>query len=98
MMKKLYFILSCSGLCIIFVIHGLAQITRRSVSGAEVTGTFRDSFTGKFKSNSNEIKILALGKGKLKIRFDLVYPFIDGTGEQSANIRTSRRLRRNCGR
>jgi hypothetical protein len=63
-----------------------AQTSRKSVSGAEVTGTFRYAFTGKFRRDYNEIKILALGKGKLKVSFDLLYPFIDGNGEKSANM------------
>jgi len=63
-----------------------ADAQRKSVSGAEVTGTFNKYFTGKFKGSSNEIKIQALGKGKVKIAFDLVYPFIDGAGEMSANL------------
>lgn len=63
-----------------------AQSPRASVSASEVNGTFRYSFKGKYKDSSNEIKIWALGKGKLKIAFDLVYPFTDGTGELSANL------------
>ena len=51
---------------------------RKSVSGAEVTGTFRSFYKGKFKSKYNEIKILALGKGKLKISYDLTDPYRDG--------------------
>jgi hypothetical protein len=43
-------------------------------------------FTGKFKGSSNEIKILPLGKGKLKISFDLVYPYFIDDKEMSANI------------
>lgn len=63
-----------------------AQTARKSVSGAEVTGTFSRSFTGKFKGSMSQIKIQALGKGKLKIFFDLIYPYIDGSGEMSANM------------
>lgn len=63
-----------------------AAQSRKAVSAAEVTGTFRDYFTGKFKGSHNEIKILALGKGKVKISFDLVYPYIDGTGGEMANM------------
>jgi len=62
------------------------QTPRKSVSGAEVTGTFRYQFTGKFKGNYNEIKILALGKGKLRVSFDLTYPFVDGAGQMEANV------------
>jgi len=63
-----------------------AQSSRKSVSGAEVTGTFHQAFTGKFRGSYNEIKILALGRGKLKVAFDLLYPYIDGSGEKSANM------------
>ena len=59
--------------------------TRQSVSASEVNGTFRDYFEGKYKGNFNEVKILALGKGKLRVAFQLVYPFTDGTGALSAN-------------
>jgi hypothetical protein len=70
----------------LFAVGASAQTARKSVSGAEVTGTFSRSFTGKFKGSTSQIKILALGKGKLKIFFDLLYPFIDGSGEMSANM------------
>jgi hypothetical protein len=59
--------------------------TRQTVSASEVNGTFRDYFEGKYKGSFNEIKILALGKGKLRVAFQLIYPFIDGTGAMSAN-------------
>lgn len=64
----------------------LAQDSRASVSGGEVTGTFKHAFTGKFRGSSSDIKILALGKGKLKVSFDLIYPFVDGTGQLEANV------------
>lgn len=60
--------------------------TRSAVGAAEVNGTFRSYFGGKFKGSYNEIKILALGKGKLRVFFGLTYPHIDGTGELSANV------------
>ena len=63
-----------------------AQTSRPSVPASEVNGTFRRNFTGKYKGSASEIRILALGKGKLKVAFDLVYPFTDGTGELSANV------------
>ena len=80
-MKKLFVVLLSSA----FVSIAFTQ-TRTSVSGAEVTGTFRSYFKGKFKGNYNEIKILALGKGKLKISLILTYPFVDGTGGLDANV------------
>ena len=63
-----------------------AQKNRKSVSGAEVTGTFRMNFSGKFKGSYNEIKIQALGRGRLKVSFELIYPYIDGYGEMTANM------------
>ena len=62
-----------------------AQTSRPSVSGAEVTGTFRMYFQGKFKDSSNEIKIQALGRGRLHIAMDLLYPYVVN-GEMSANM------------
>lgn len=66
--------------------ESFSQASRASVPASEVNGTFRYNFTGKYKGSSSEIKILALGKGRLKVAFDLVYPYTDGTGELSANI------------
>lgn len=64
-----------------------AQPARKSVSAAEVTGTFKMSFVGKkFKDLSNQLDILALGGGKLKIAFDLLYPYTLQGGEMSANL------------
>jgi hypothetical protein len=62
--------------------------SRASVSGKEVTGTFRSYFSGKFKGSFNEIRIEALGKGKLKVAFDLTYPYVVN-GELSANLGTN---------
>lgn len=86
MTRKLLLLCAVIFLTTVFTFSANAQTSRKTVSGAEVTGTFRSYFKGKFKGSWNEIKILALGKGKLKIRFDLVYPFVDGTGELSANM------------
>ncbi|CAN5425811.1 hypothetical protein BH10ACI2_BH10ACI2_12550 [soil metagenome] len=68
-----------------FCSFAVAQTSRASVSAAEVNGTFRYNFTGKFKGTSNEIKILALGGGKLHVAMELLYPYIV-KGELSANI------------
>ncbi|MDQ6785207.1 MAG: hypothetical protein M3033_00105 [Acidobacteriota bacterium] len=54
--------------------------TRRAVSGAEVTGTFRE------KASGSEFSILALGQGKLKIAFSGVYPYKTANGEATANM------------
>ncbi|MCO5334508.1 MAG: hypothetical protein M9893_10970 [Pyrinomonadaceae bacterium] len=69
---------------VLFAADAAAQ-KRASVSGPEVTGTFRMNFTGKFKGNSNEIQIQALGRGKLRIGMMLVYPYFVGK-EQTVNI------------
>jgi len=37
------------------------QSGRKSVPASEVNGTFRMGFTGRFRGNFSEIKILALG-------------------------------------
>lgn len=65
-------------LCFLSLTEANAQ-NRKSVSGAEVTGTFRD------ESNS-EFKILALGKGKLRVAFSGVYEFKTANGEGMANV------------
>ena len=64
-----------------------AQRPRSSVSAAEVMGTFRSPFKGRFKDLANEIKILALGKGKVRVSFELLYPTMVGK-ERSANTGT----------
>lgn len=69
-----------------FTIIASAQRSRPSVPASEVNGTFRHGFTGKFKGSSSEIKIWALGRGKLKIAMDLIYPYTMGNGELSANL------------
>lgn len=62
-----------------------AQAPRKRVLATEVNGTFRKNFTGKFRGSSNEIKILALGGGKLRIAMELIYPYVVN-GELSANM------------
>lgn len=66
-----------------------AQTSRKAVSAAEVNGTFRLNFAGKYRGSYNEIKILALGKNRLRVSFDLVYPYTTGAGELSANVGTA---------
>lgn len=67
-------------------IQTISGQTRNSVSAAEVNGTFRDYFSGKNKGSFNEIKILALGGGKLRVAFDLIYPYTTASGEPMANM------------
>ncbi len=86
-MSKRYYLTVCAAAFIVLAgTYAEAQTSRKSVSAAEVNGTFHHDFTGKFKGSASEIKILALGHGKLKVAFDLTYPHVDGTGELSANV------------
>ena len=86
LLKAAFFILMLTG---VFAVGAAAQTSRQAVGAAEVNGTFEDVLRGvKNEKFSNELKILALGKGKIKIAFDLTYPFVDGTGEASANVGT----------
>jgi len=83
-MRKLLILAS-----LIFMFSAIGEVnaqSRKSVSTAEVNGTFRSYYSGKFKGNYNEVKILALGKGKLRVSFGLTYPYIDGTGGMMANV------------
>ena len=82
--------LSTAAFALLFVmaiaVTTFAQKERMSVSASEVNGTFRMNFAGKFKGSSNEIKILALGQGKLHIAMDLIYPYTLNNGELTANM------------
>ena len=82
-MKRLILITFLLSVCIGASSEIFAQ--RKAVSGAEVTGTFRSYFKGKYKGNYNEILIQALGGNKLKIEMGLTYPF-QVNGEWSANV------------
>ena len=63
-----------------------AQTGRKAVGAAEVNGTFQSIVSAEKKERfANELKVLALGKGKLKIAFELVYPHRDASGEMTAN-------------
>ncbi|HKQ76436.1 MAG TPA: hypothetical protein VJ810_22265 [Blastocatellia bacterium] len=59
---------------------------RKAVSGAEVTGTFRYYFTGRFKDSYNEILIQALGGNKLKIEMKLIRPLQIAEDRVSVNV------------
>jgi hypothetical protein len=56
---------------------------RKSVSAAEVNGSFKMNYTGKSKGYSNRIYIWANGNGELQIAFILVYPKWNMKGELS---------------
>lgn len=85
MLKKIVPLVLLCGFCGLICIETSAQ-NRKSVSASEVNGTFKFRFKGKFKGFSNEIKILALGKGKIRIAFDLVYPYLMENGEIMVNM------------
>ena len=83
-----------ASLFLLFSLTGADAQTRKSVSAAEVSGTFRSFFDDKFKGDYNEIKILALGRGKLRVAFNLTYPYINAMGELTANVGNSRQFRK----
>jgi len=89
MPKKSFLILVAIAFSVSLTASVSGQMTRKSVSAAEVTGTFRRGFTGKFRGSSSEIRIASIGRGKLKVAFDLVYPYEIGDGELSANTGTA---------
>lgn len=86
MRKSIYLMLCVLGLAFVFAFGASAQTSRKSVSAAEVNGTFRMNFQGKFRKFSNEVKILALGGGKIRFALDLVYPYTTRSGEPSVNM------------
>ena len=81
-MKKL---LALASFVFLFVTFQTNAQNRKAVGAAEVNGTFRSYFGGSYKGNYNEIKILSVGKGKLHVAFELIYPHQDGKGELTAN-------------
>ncbi len=87
-MNGCYFSKAILTLCILSaaVEIGAAQGSRPSVKAAEVNGTFKMNFRGKYKKMSNEIKILALGRGKIRFAMDLIYPYTLRNGEISVNM------------
>lgn len=86
MSKLLFLILTVFAVTAFCSVAANAQVGRKSVSAAEVNGTFRHSFGGKYKGSSSEIKVFALGGGKLHIGMDLIYPYTMQNGELMANI------------
>lgn len=86
MVKFISFVVVSFLFLYIFGGTSMAQNSRNSVSAAEATGTFRMEFTGKYKGTANEIEILPLGKGKLKVSFDLVYPYFGGDNILTVNM------------
>ena len=76
-MTRILFSVMMFGLIIVSATSVLAQ--RKSVSAAEATGTFS---IGK---EDNEMKILPLGGGKLKVEFSLIYTRTMENGETLAH-------------
>jgi hypothetical protein len=72
----------------LFPAVGYAQRSRARVSAADVTGRFKMNFKGKFKEYANFLDILALGGGKLRVAFDLLYPYTldNENGSMSAHL------------
>lgn len=86
MRRLIFLILGVIGLSVIFSGSSHAQTGRKSVSAKEVTGTFEMRFSGKFRDQSNAIKIASLGNGKIWVDMDLMYPYILGGGGRSAHL------------
>ena len=85
MCKTFYLILCVAAFMAFATSVAKAQPARKSVPASEVNGTFRYTFTAKkIRGASSDIKIWALGHGKLKVGFDLIYPYVV-RGELSAN-------------
>jgi len=86
-MRKQFIWFSFAVVCLMtFSFDAYAQKPRASVSAAEVNGSYRMSFGGKFKRQSNDIKILALGHSRLRISMDLVFPYTLKDGELMVNM------------
>jgi hypothetical protein len=85
-MPKRYFTLGFALAAVMSLSFPADAQTRASVSAAEVNGTFRMKFKGRFKNSSNDIKILALGRGKIRMAMDLLYPYLLSGGERTANL------------
>src|SRR5687768_15699327 len=85
-MCKQYFTLGFAFAAMMSLSFSADAQTRASVSAVEVNGTFRMNFKGKFKDTSNDIKILALGRGKIRVAMDLLYPYTLRGGERTANL------------
>ena len=74
---KLFLLLLFFSVCFTFLFSSeIKAQNRKSVGGAEVTGTFRSR-------NGNEFSILALGKGKLRIGFSGIYEYDSAYGKMA---------------
>lgn len=64
-------------LCVLFALATAARAGEREVSAADVNGTYQ--------SGASEIRVLALGEGKLKVQLALVYEYKTPAGPM-ANV------------
>lgn len=71
-------------LLISYSVMGFSETHRDSVSKEEVNGTFIMKFPAPYADNSNSLEVKALGGGKIKISFNLLYPY-KVNGELQAN-------------
>lgn len=85
-MSKRCFTLACGLAAMMALSFSADAQSRASVSAAEVNGTFRMNFKGRFKDSSNDIKILALGHGKIRVAMSLIYPYLLSGGERTAHL------------
>lgn len=85
MIKSIFRLSGLMAVLLLPAAAGPAQ-SRTSISAAEVNGTYKMNFGGKFSKMSNEIKILALGHGKLRFAMDLIFPYTLRNGEISVNM------------
>ena len=85
MRKRIFFVLFAFVALMSFSLSADAQ-SRKSVSASEVNGTFRMNFKGRFRDQANEIKILALGGGKIRVAMDLLYPYTLSDGARTAHL------------
>ncbi len=80
-MKKLFL-----ATLILFATFTVASAQRTSVGSSEVNGTFRLYFSGGTKGDYNQAKISSIGTGKLKISLELIYLYVDSSGQKTANM------------
>jgi hypothetical protein len=78
-MKKIFFITAL--LMLFCASDALAQTRKKSAPSPGINGTFRLHHPQKFKKFYNEVKIASLGKGKLRVGLDVVYPRLDSSGQ-----------------
>lgn len=76
-MKKLLFFIALS---MSFCASAAFAQRHKASPSPSINGTFRLYHPQKFRKFYNQVKIASLGKGKLKIGIDVVYPKLDEAG------------------